>query len=276
MNRQRIVCWCALVALCVAVVAGCSLFAPLSPYLGRLLKADDDGHLTEEVTYRYGTSAFTLKPDGTYEATVESYEDDGQDADGDGVLAEGWVVVDGSRGSYSWDDEWCIMEWTEESQVVDGEWVAVADERTFTRGYYFTEQTFGVAWRPLDDPNAVFDGFTVTYPDGTSEYEEINLMWGDNTQTTMTITEKYEDKDADGNVIDGEETTRNGSFVVYPEGTKIKQGNAFTFRVTVTGTDYPDGSHSTDQYIRSYDFFHAGRFYVEWLEPTAQRGLLVP
>lgn len=274
MNWMRIVRWCVLVILCVSLVAGCFLFDPLASYLGRLLKTDENGHLTEEITYRNGSYVYTLRPDGTYEATTESFEESGEDADNDGVPGEGWVSISGSRGTYTWDATWCHMEWTETSELVNGEWVAITDPVTYSRGFFLTDQTYGIAWSLESEVNATLDIFEVTYADGTSEVTSTELEWGESGSTEMRIFEVYSESDADNNVLYEEVTRRDGDLVVYPEGTRMRPGDAFTFQVTVTATTYPDGSWSGDRYYYTRDFFNAGRFYIEWIEGTAQRGFL--
>lgn len=58
----------------------------------------------------------------------------------------------------------------------------------------------------------------------------------------MSITEICSEQDADDSVTRVEESTGRGSSVVYPEGITFEMGNAFTIRVTVDETDYPDGT----------------------------------
>lgn len=154
-----------------------------------------------------------MKPDGTYETTLMSYEDTGEDADGDGVLAEAWVPVSGSRGSYTWDGKECFMEWTETAELVAGEWVAVSEPVTYSRGYFLTDQKYGIAWQFSGDVNEIYDTFTTTYADGTSEVEETCLQWGESGSTSVRIVEKYQELDADQNVTYESLLQRDGELV---------------------------------------------------------------
>ena len=265
-----------IIVLVACIFLSCSFFGTLSvpviAYLGRILTVDSSNHFKVDVVYRTGNSEYTFGSDGTYTYVRNTYEDAGQDSDGDGLSGEGWVMSNGHSGTYTWDPETMVLERIIDKDESRGEFVLLENKETYKSTMYFTESKYGMAavqsatdqdqWL-YSEETAVQNGSTTTFDlvatintDATSYKEE---------STTLTV-------DNAGDTTYGDMDERTGTYVILPEGTKFNKGNQVTFLLTTTlskDKDYDTVNdvwsnwvEDNDQYKESMSITHMGKFII--------------
>ncbi len=262
-------------------LTSCGLFSPLADYLGVMLKVDGNGHFKNEITYRLNDDTYRFTPEGTVEYYDESYEDAGEDHDGDGQVGEGWVITTGYKGTYTWNKDNFILTEIVSQGILNGEWSNVTNQSTYTTPMYFTETRYGIVY--IETGENVWQAIYTTDIQNTStEIEE----------ETLTITEasyeyhyKSEEKNTAGTAIDGFEVISSGTYTLFPDGVKWKKGNTVTVLATITLEKYkwfdntaanawdPTFTEDNDQSRESINLFHAGSFIVYFPRVTAYRSI---
>ena len=268
-------------AVLLFALTSCGLFSPLADYLGIMLKVDGAGHFKEDIEYRSGDDVYRFTPEGTVEYYDESYEDAGQDHDGDGIIGEGWVKTSGYQGTYTWNKDNFVLTEIVQQFILNGEWSNVTNQATFATPMYFTETQWGYVYLEAGE-NIWQSIYTTDIQNTSTETEEETITL---TETSYEYHYKDEEKNTSGTVIYGYEVIASGPYTLLPAGVKWKKGNTVTvlatitlikekyFNNTVANAWDPSFSEDNDQNRTSINLFHAGNFVVYFPTVTAFRGI---
>lgn len=241
-----------LVISAAAVILSCSVSFPEIGY-GKLVKVDEDGHLTEDRIYYQREQTHYIYADGSIESI--EYEASG-------------TQTGGMRGVYTYDPETMVFEIDADEQWDDvtSAWISGSSESQTT--VFLTEYLFGNAYVETEEGSGIFRWNSYSKSFDGSDITEYEIY------TVSGVSLSYEDSelstDSSGTVSYGEQNRFTADITAFfPSGTEWEEGNVITleYEQSERATRYYDDTIPgweawTDRTPRIYSrtFAHEGNF----------------